>query len=164
MKKLKQNYEREVEAENRIKELEDKRKNELENNNKSQVEDNNLNEDEVEVDEDDANDLIINFSAKEMNKKKTKKKIIKTKKKTKTAKTLVDQISESSYIPVKEKSINDQVTTNSCLFSCNQELTQENSTALEPSKSILEYPNLDPKTLFHSFLNLKISKTPLKDW
>jgi len=41
MKKLKQNYEREVEAENRIKELEDKRKNELENNNKSQVEDNN---------------------------------------------------------------------------------------------------------------------------
>jgi len=40
MKKLKQNYEREVEAENRIKELEDKRKKELENNN-SQVEDNN---------------------------------------------------------------------------------------------------------------------------
>lgn len=40
MKKLKQNYERELEAENRIKELEDKRKKELENNN-SQVEDNN---------------------------------------------------------------------------------------------------------------------------
>jgi hypothetical protein len=40
MKKLKQNYERELEAENRIKELENKRKKELENNN-SQVEDNN---------------------------------------------------------------------------------------------------------------------------
>lgn len=94
MKKLKQNYQRDLEAEQRITELEDKRKQDLYNN--SQNEDNNLNEDNGEVEEDDTNDLIINISAKEMNKKKTKKKLVKTKKKTKPAKPLVHEISESS--------------------------------------------------------------------
>lgn len=126
----------------------------------------NQNQDEAEGDddEDDANDLIISFSAKEMNKKKTKKKTVKSKLKKKSPKTTIDQTNLESFDNLKENTIIDQITTNSCLFSCNQDTPVENDTPLEPSKTILEYPTLDPKALFSSFLNLKTSKTSLKEW
>jgi len=169
VKKLKQNYERDLEAEKRNVALEEKRKEALilkQNNNQEDSQDleNQQNLDEADVDEDDANDLILSFSAKEMNKKKIKKKTIKSKSKNKIPKNTIDKTNIESSENPKENDIIDQNTTNSCLFSCNQITPEENDTALEPSKTILEYPILDPKALFNSFLSLKTSKTPLKEW
>lgn len=118
----------------------------------TQVQDNNEN-DEDDEDENDNNDFVLNFSAKDMNKKKTKKKIIKKKFKTKSAKNSHEtQTNELSDILINSTNI------------INQTTPTDNETTIEPSKSILEYPTLDPKTLFNSFVELKISKKPLKDW
>lgn len=150
--KLKQIYEREQELDKKTKE------NEMNNINSNE---NQENENQLPNNQDENEELLLNFSAKDMNNKKSKKKIVKKSIKTKTKKhdELKDIVNDNKIEEDCQKYSSDQPNINDLTNLCTE---AEESTPNH--KTILEYPILDPKTLFDSFIQLKSTKTPLKEW
>lgn len=111
---------------------------------------------------------------------KPKKKLIKNKSKAKSKKVIISKESNKNESKTELENKNLELDENlntkktpvnqsSCLFQCNGQIINKDEPLDEINnniifKSILEYPVLDPKAMFESFITLKSSKIPLKTW